>query len=522
VGTPRALFFIVVLALCACGAESTSTLLVDLRTDYLPAEEFLGVRVTLVAPDGVEIGRVDHVPGPSIDYADGARIAELQTEQAGAHRLEATLVGLSGAPLQERVSVVEVEGGNVAVTIVITRNCESVVCSNPATSACLGARCVSEACTPETPEACGDPACSSDTECTTSVACAVGTCDATGSCTFRGNDTLCDAGEVCIPDEGCALANGGDWFDPAWTRRRRVFFDNTGGGEALTDFPVLVRVPPEASVGTIFVDVDGTVIAHEAEGTDAWVRIPEIEGASDDDCVWMYYENAGAPAPGPAAEVWSSEYAAVWHLQTPLEDASAAGLDLRDLGTTDTDGVVGRGRAFSRPARAHLRTELDDTSSIAPATLTVSAWVRRTAGLADFAGIVGRPSTTLGGNDFYLTLLDGDLFFYVNDSINTEFPNDEAEWQYLVGTYDGGELALFVDGTKVATTAYSGSLNSTPRPIILGADSFSPADTTGTTDFFDGALDEVRVQQTARSEQWIEAQHRSMTEGFVRFGPEQR
>ncbi len=185
--------------LAAC--EGSPHVAVDLRTDYLPRLEFDSI---VVAIDGGEVRTAR--PEDGADYVGGARVADLPIG-AGSRALTLRLER-AGVEVARRTVLVEVER-SVAVTVVLTRDCEDVTCDAPTATAqaCLGGRCVDATCTPENPIACPGSACTTSAECAAGLSpCAVSRCEE-GTC-FVGVDLdRCGEGEACHPIVGC-LAPG--------------------------------------------------------------------------------------------------------------------------------------------------------------------------------------------------------------------------------------------------------------------------------------------------------------------------
>lgn len=191
----------------ACSTNpSEPSLRVDLKTDYVPFVEFDAVRVQV--DEGDVALRFDHVVERSENYLRGQRIDETTT-QAGVHSLTLTLFR-GGIPIATRRVSAIVQPPITVVTIVLTRNCQGVMCpnDNPALESCLGGRCVDPRCTPQTPEFCPVDQCMSDTECAEpDVACVEARCDE-GVCLAVPDNTQCEAGEVCHGVRGCIDAEG--------------------------------------------------------------------------------------------------------------------------------------------------------------------------------------------------------------------------------------------------------------------------------------------------------------------------
>ncbi len=173
-------------------------LLVDLRTDYVPAVEFDQV---VVEVDGVRV--FEQAAVISDDYVRGVRV--LSSEETGDVLVNVTLL-LDDAVVQMRRVRAEITS-SLGVTVVITRDCGDVACPGDGSltaTECLGGTCVEPECTPETPELCGDALVCDETECAATVTsdCASASCQE-GSCLITRDDARCDAGEYCNPDGGC-------------------------------------------------------------------------------------------------------------------------------------------------------------------------------------------------------------------------------------------------------------------------------------------------------------------------------
>jgi hypothetical protein len=57
--------------------------------------------------------------------------------------------------------------------------------------------------------------------------------------------------------------------------------------------------------------------------------------------------------------------------------------------------------------------------------------------------------------------------------------------------------------------------------FIIGAISDGSGQYARSQHEFDGSIDEVRVSNTAKSADWIEAQYESMSDSFITFGNEE-
>jgi len=73
-----------------------------------------------------------------------------------------------------------------------------------------------------------------------------------------------------------------------------------------------------------------------------------------------------------------------------------------------------------------------------------------------------------------------------------------AVWLFLVGTYDGTTMKLYVNGNLESQTLVSGSLNENSSQLLIGTRLNLPADT------FQGIIDDVRIYNRALTSEEIE------------------
>lgn len=155
------------------------------------------------------------------------------------------------------------------------------------------------------------------------------------------------------------------WWDSAWEHRQRLTFNNSGQSENLVDFPILVKLDStridytktqDSGQDIRFVDSDNsTVLNYEIEKWDetgdswVWVKVPQINGSSSTDHIYMYYCNQWDVPDGqnPTA-VWDTNFKGVWHLNrlgvgdgpkpTPIP-IPILGLSSKGIGSLDKLGA---------------------------------------------------------------------------------------------------------------------------------------------------------------------------------------
>jgi hypothetical protein len=320
-----------------------------------------------------------------------------------------------------------------------------------------------------------------------------------------------------------------DWHDVGWRSRVTLAIDNRRHGTDLVDFPLLVVLEPATfeyararadGRDILFVDRDTDLpLPHEIEswqqgGTSHfWVLVPLIAAGVVSEDVVLYYENATAVVREDPEAVWRGGYAAVYHLHDDLADSTGIGADGTSSGSTTTAGQVAGGRHFTYAGAEHI--VIDDAGLPFGSTpRTLCAWVR--------TDVLDSPTkhwfisygtfVTRGG--FFIGRVGTDLWCGgVGDDVIATGIYALATWQYLCCALEGNEVTLYADGTLVEGPA-TRTWTLDPGEAYIGGH-INP----DWVEQWDGNVDEVRISSVARSEDWISAEHLSMTTGFASLGP---
>jgi len=101
---------------------------------------------------------------------------------------------------------------------------------------------------------------------------------------------------------------------------------------------------------------------------------------------------------------------------------------------------------------------IPDSASLAPARLTVAAWVRGTAPSDHFRYIVSKGAITCDHSSYGLySSSNGGLAFYIGDTskyyVSPEAPPAvwDGNWHNVAGTFDGSTVRLYVDGRQIGS-----------------------------------------------------------------------
>ena len=343
-----------------------------------------------------------------------------------------------------------------------------------------------------------------------------------------------------------------DWWDPSWKRRIKLRFNNVG--TSLDMFPVMVRLDAtridygatqNLGQDVRFVDADdATVLAHEIEvwneagASYLWVRVPVIDAMSTADYIWLYYDNPQAAPSGGASNVWAG-HALVWHFR---ENPAGIAPQIRDSTSNANHGTAMGGvpAGAQMPGQVAGSVQLDgnndwiegpsNASLAIVGNLTISTWVRlgvaRETWLCDYV----MPSSEQEANNH--------LYELSIDSGN----RIELEWEYSAGSDESMDstipLVSSVDSwvmiavtRNVATNQVTFYENGAPLGTVQtytndptggGASTLwvsGEDDSTSSKQPLQGRQDEFRISAVLRPGAWIAAEHRTMIDALLLYGP---
>jgi hypothetical protein len=332
--------------------------------------------------------------------------------------------------------------------------------------------------------------------------------------------------------------------------RKAITIDHTKVSGDLVNFPVLVNLPTDASLQAhVQADADDIIftssttawntgttndkLAHEVEkyttatgNLQAWVKIPNLSSVTDT-VIYMYYGNGSVTTQQNKTAVWDANTKMVQHMsQDPSGSApqmidstqyanngtSAGTMTSGDLvtgqidGATDFDGVDDY---VTIPQNASV-----NLSSNQPFTMSYWMYLNITPTL------IYAPFMKSGFWSSYGHLIAGTTLSVYTDADNPPELNVSGyatglQWIYVTQTYDGDRIRIYKNGSFVSSVSGI-SLTTDTANLYLGVD--------GSGNYrFPGVLDEMRLDNTARSASWIatEFNNQSSPSTFYGLGNEQ-
>jgi len=333
------------------------------------------------------------------------------------------------------------------------------------------------------------------------------------------------------------------WWNTNWQYRKKLAFDNSGQTENFINFPVLVKLTTSnfafskaqsAGQDIRFVDADeSTELKYEIEkwtdNTEAWiwVKVPQVNGSSSTDYIWMYYGNSGASDGQDAPNVWDSHFKGVWHLNKTSGVAPDSTANNNDGTVTGaTRGQTGKvDNCFDFDNTDDKVSVPDSVSLSITGNLTLEAWIQRDTNAGDADGIISKFSWTPSAKRSYEIIVWANKLMFQGSSDGSgtiqvagtaTLTKDSSTWYYVVAIYNGSTVKIYVNTTEDGSANYSSGFYDSDVALLLGM-----RNAASNSEPMGGLIDEARVSATARSVDWIKAQYLSMTLAFITFGSEQ-
>lgn len=335
------------------------------------------------------------------------------------------------------------------------------------------------------------------------------------------------------------------WFGD-WLYRQKLTFDNTASGTDLDDFPILVHLTNAnfdfshaAADGR---DIrfketdDGPFLKYEIERWTAneawiWVKVPKVDAGSAIDFIYMYYGSATATDDQDPQNVWDNNFVMVQHMRDDPDNSH-----ITDSTSNNNDGTKKAANEPIETTNGRINdaqdfdgndddVEINDNVGLRPATFTISVWIRKNSEPTNYERILvkwkpGAPregwimlfETTTPLRKPYLAVYNTLGGATHTRTLNTILPI--GEWRHLAYTFDGSNIGVYENGVNLGSVAFTGTFKPSTNDLYIGREP-------GATTCAPMRVDETRISNTTRTPDWIEAQHLSMTDAFITYGPEE-
>lgn len=302
--------------------------------------------------------------------------------------------------------------------------------------------------------------------------------------------------------------------------------------EALSGFPVLVRISPEtidgfqysqmmsSSTGAdlCFIDMSGNGLPFEIDTWDTtgtslvWVKLPTMEQGTQFVMCW------GGATPGKTVcpDNPFAGYKGVWHMNsTSPTDASGSGNNGTGAGSVAlASGVVGSGLSYPNNSSYVSCGSSQAEAELTANGYTIEGWVNlaNTSGKKALFGKSGFISYRTDGTAVQITTPGVSDYGNVGNFITTANEWHHFALSFIPNTTSGAKH--YIDGA-LKTSQNTGAINNKTGSIEM----WLARNQWGNDQGFVGLIDEYRLSPTIRSADWIYASRASQLDpAFVTAG----
>ena len=305
------------------------------------------------------------------------------------------------------------------------------------------------------------------------------------------------------------------------------------GESTFADFPVLVRLPAEASAllqaadGTdlLVMDETGMVCPFEVDTfapsgeTLVWVKVPSLSASTE----LTVYFGGTANLDNDPTEVWT-DYVGVWHMNEAsgtVADATGHGLGAASAKNTAgsvayAGGVVGNARQTAVNGTMDYLTIPNYNSQNVGGNFTFSCWYDATARLG-YDRLVSRKTAYDAGNGWEVELANSNAKLSArgasSTSISAEFSDIVSTgWMRFAFVYSGSTLKAYLNGVQKGSGSITAATDN-GLPLSIGCNS------NGSEAYFVGYVDEARLRKGAASAAEVALEHATMADAaFFEYG----
>ena len=269
------------------------------------------------------------------------------------------------------------------------------------------------------------------------------------------------------------------------------------------------------------------------KAAEIWVLMDTVFGNQNTQYIRMYWGKTGVADSSNGSSVFDSAngFVAVWHLADPggtsaqgYKDATSYrhhGTGVSMTGASNVAGRIGRGSNFNGSDQ-YVSVPSSDALNI-NRSITISAWFLSN----DWTGGNRRILEKGNADNQYCLRSEGGQFQWLLAGTTSPIlqitPPAAGDWHLLHATYDflNTFMGIYLDGGLIASQSNFNTIGTGTMTDILSIG--GKPGTVASGDYFNGIMDEVRIQNKTRDPDWIRLEYGTQNPGStaVTLGPTQ-
>jgi len=360
-----------------------------------------------------------------------------------------------------------------------------------------------------------------------------------------------------------------------WDKRVKITIDHNDIDSDLSDFPILIHISASSGRGPddvtfVFDELDAgggqgsypnrkRIAVTKSDGTTQlfveierwddgasgnekawlWVKVSgtnSISSSADTD-LYLYYDNSQSDNTvyvgdaGGRTEVWDSSFKGVWHLGETTGGSGA----IKDSTSNNNDGTDSGSPTLGATGQIDSAIDFDGSDDYVSVPhsgslditgdMTLELWLKYDTS-SDWDYFVGKGSDGAADVNYCLQWdWSGPAYRFDYTDSSGVWGGGPASSSLTVDTWYHMAVT-YISSTRQYSFYLSGSADGgATGSVVMDTTSYGlgiASDGVGNTAYcFDGAIDEVRLSNTARSAAWIKATHESGRDDLLDFGSEE-
>jgi hypothetical protein len=199
-----------------------------------------------------------------------------------------------------------------------------------------------------------------------------------------------------------------------------------------------------------------------------------------------------------SAQIPTNDLVGYWPFNGNANDESGNNLDGVNFGailTRDRFGIPNHAYYFDGTSKSCYIEIADNDLLDFVNNFSLCAWFKSNDTISGSQGILGKANNTGYGGyrlGFAPPENNGDLGLNngpENIVVGIKYPKYDMDWHFIVGTYNGNQAILYMDGDSVASVNTSMNLNISSQSLLIGRESPGFIDER----FFGGSIDDIRI-----------------------------